>query len=143
MEPCSTMTKATMVTKINNHTSLYYHMLLAPLSIPLHKFPRPPFYCSRWSEIENYDFRVVPNGTTSIPSFIQIPPVVFELYHADGRKHRRTRLALYALILCTSCKERITSEKLCGACSVRNLCCTSRDRKTHIKRELVRCMFGS
>jgi hypothetical protein len=49
--------------------------------------------------------RVVPNGITSIPNFIQICPVVLELNHMDRWVDGQTWSALYMFTSCTSCKE--------------------------------------
>jgi hypothetical protein len=51
--------------------------------IPPHKFVRPPCWYYRLKGIIKYDFRVGPNGITSIPNTIQIRPAVLELNHAD------------------------------------------------------------
>jgi hypothetical protein len=85
-----------------------------------------------------YVFSVVLNGITSMPKFIQIPPAVLEMNYAD----RQTWPTLYALISCTSCKERVTKEsnwiscylKLNGYCrreeSYRWRTTSSREKKT-------------
>jgi hypothetical protein len=73
------------------------------VSIPPHKFVRPPCWYYLLKEIENYDFRVFPNGITSIPDFIQVRPDVFLLNHTETDRHDR----LSAFISCTSCNERI------------------------------------
>jgi hypothetical protein len=86
-------------------------LLVALMSTPTQKFVLLPHWYYRLYKIENYDFRVVPNGITSTLNFIQIHPAVLDLNHAgrqtDGRTDRQTRPALYAFISCTSCKERI------------------------------------
>jgi hypothetical protein len=66
--------------------TVHHHMALlqvALVSIPPHKFIRPPCWYYQLQEIVKYDFWVVPNGITSIPNFIQIHPVVLELNHVD------------------------------------------------------------
>jgi hypothetical protein len=62
--------------------TMYHCMALlqvALVSIPPHKFVCPPclYYWSQ--EIVKHDFRVVPNGITSRPNFIQICPAVLKL----------------------------------------------------------------
>jgi hypothetical protein len=66
---------------------------VALMLIPPKKFVRLPCWYYWWYEIVKYDFRVVPNGITSIPNSIQIHLAVFKLNHAD----RQTWPALYAL----------------------------------------------
>jgi hypothetical protein len=67
------------------HTSLYGPIASGAVSIPPDKFLRPPCWYYRLKEIENYDFRAVPNGIMSILNFIQIRPAVIELNHTDGQ----------------------------------------------------------
>jgi hypothetical protein len=56
---------------------------VALLSITSHKFVRLPCWHYRLYEIEKLDFRVVPDGITSMPNFIQIRLAVLDLNHAD------------------------------------------------------------
>jgi hypothetical protein len=63
-----------------------FHLPLV-LIIP-HKFFLRHFVITRWLEFLKYDFRIVPNGTTSIPNFILIRPLVLDLNHADRRTDR-------------------------------------------------------
>jgi hypothetical protein len=58
-------------------------MQVALVSIPPHKFVRPPCWYCRLQEIEKYGFKVVPDGITSLPNFIQMRPAVLELNHTD------------------------------------------------------------
>jgi hypothetical protein len=53
------------------------------LSIRPYKFVRPPYWYYLFLEIQVYGSGVVPNGRTSIPSFIQFRPAVFQLNHTD------------------------------------------------------------
>jgi hypothetical protein len=53
------------------------------VSIPPHKFVRPPCWYYRLQEVEKHDFKVDPNGITSIQNFIQTLPVALELNHGD------------------------------------------------------------
>jgi hypothetical protein len=80
---------------------------VALMLIPPHKFVRPPCCYYLLHKIEKYNFRLVPNGITLMPNFIQICPAVLELNHAD----RQTWPAQYAFISCTLCKERIKLDK--------------------------------
>jgi hypothetical protein len=70
---------------------------VAIISMPLHEFVHLPCRCYQLQKTEKYYFRVVPNGITTIPNFIQICPVVLGLNHA----HRGIDMA----ISCTLCKE--------------------------------------
>jgi hypothetical protein len=56
---------------------------VALVSIPPHKFVRPPCWYYQLREIVKYDFRVVPNGITVMPNFTQIRQAVLELNHVD------------------------------------------------------------
>lgn len=76
------------------------------MSTPHHKFLPLPFCYYQRYRIQNYDFSVVPNGTTSKTNFIQIPPVVLELNHLERKMDRYTLPALYAFLSCISCKDR-------------------------------------
>jgi hypothetical protein len=56
---------------------------VALVSIPHQKFVHPPCWYYPLYKMKKHDFRVVPNGITSILNFIQIRPAVLELNHAD------------------------------------------------------------
>jgi hypothetical protein len=47
------------------------------------------------------------SGTTFIPVFIRIHPMVLELNHVDRRTDRQSWLALHVSVSCTSCEERV------------------------------------
>jgi hypothetical protein len=53
-----------------------------------------------------YEFGIVSNGITTIPSFIKIRPAILELKHADGRIDIHDQQKEF--ISCKSPKERIT-----------------------------------
>jgi hypothetical protein len=61
---------------------------VALVSIPPHRFVRPPCWYYRLFDIKKYDFRVDTGGIPSIPNFIQIRPSVLELNHADRQTDR-------------------------------------------------------
>jgi hypothetical protein len=46
---------------------------MTQVSTPPHEFVCPPCWYYQLQEIKKYDFRVDPNGITSIPNFIQNP----------------------------------------------------------------------
>jgi hypothetical protein len=50
---------------------------------PPHKFPHPLLcYYLPW-DIQQYDFELFPFGTTTVPHFILLRPLVLELKYAD------------------------------------------------------------
>jgi hypothetical protein len=116
--PCYyfTYNKELICTKICifRKSTIHYCIALlqvALVSTPPHKFVRPPCWYYRLYEIEEYDFRVVLNGMTSIPNFIQIRPAVLYLNHEDWQTNKQPWPVLYAFISCTSCRERIKTRK--------------------------------
>jgi hypothetical protein len=58
-------------------------------------------------DTKKYKVRIVFSGITSIPNFMQIHPVVFELNCVD---RQIDMLALYVFILCTLCEECMKME---------------------------------
>jgi hypothetical protein len=96
-------TKVLYFPEIYNHKSFYVQLQVALVSLPPHKFVRPPCWYFWMYEIEEYDFTVAPNGMTPILNFIQIRPAVLELNHTD----RQTDMTSPAFISCTSSKERM------------------------------------
>jgi hypothetical protein len=75
---------------------------VALVSIPPHKLVRLPCCYYPLYEIEEYDFRAIPNGITSVQHFIQICPAVLEFNHAD----RQTRPVLHTFISYTHTAQR-------------------------------------
>lgn len=76
---------------------------MALFSIPPNKFVLPSYLYYRLCDIEKNDYRVDPNGITSIPIFNKIHPAVLELNYADGQIWP----ALYAFTSCTSYRKLI------------------------------------
>jgi hypothetical protein len=58
------------------------------VSIPPHKFVRPPSWYYWLYVIEKYHFRIVSNGMKSIPKFIQIRPAFLESNHTERRTYK-------------------------------------------------------
>lgn len=87
-------------------TNLTFCPILLPL--PPRKFPHPPFSYYPANEIQKHDSEVAPNGTTSIPIFIHIRPVVLQTNHANGETDGWTdNRPATRPSSCNSCKERI------------------------------------
>jgi hypothetical protein len=82
---------------------------VALVSIPPHKFVRLPCWYYRLQETAKYDFRVVPNGITSIPNFTQICPAVLKLNHVD----RQTDMTWPALCVHFMYTMQKTHKKCC------------------------------
>jgi hypothetical protein len=80
--------------KVYDHTSLHGPAASGAIVDPPYRLVLLPCWYYHLLVIEKYDFRVVPNGITSIPTFIQICLAVLELNHTG----RWTQPALCAFI---------------------------------------------
>jgi hypothetical protein len=75
-----------MINQLGELVSSLYNPTVACVSlvsIPSHKFVRPPCWYYQLQDTKEHEFRVVSNDITSIPNFIQISPAVLEVNHAD------------------------------------------------------------
>jgi hypothetical protein len=80
-----------MIVHFQKSTAVHQCMALLQavlVSVPPHKFIRPPLWYCQLQKIRKYDFRVCPNGIF-ISSFIEIHPAV-GVNHADGQTDMAT-----------------------------------------------------